>query len=180
MRGKQVNIYLQRFQANEARDGEAVNDVFLAGHRLSLSPSRRPVSSKTGPTFSIAGTQDAVGPTSLPIRARGHGRGPLLCQVHSPPPPLPIALRTGPSALPESSASARALHTQTSPFFNSGENKGTLFESESGFGHRTADKHNHTGPRRSPVKMALMEPVAIIYRPLTTVYWHQCRSFGGI
>lgn len=67
------------------------------------------------------------------------------------------------------------------PFFsNSGGNKGTLFESQSGFGHRTADEHNHTGPRRSPVKMALMEPVAIIYRPLTTVYWHQCRSFGEI
>lgn len=28
--------------------------------------------------------------------------------------------------------------------------------------------------------MALMEPVAIIYRPLTTVYWHQCLSFGEI
>lgn len=137
------------------------------------------MSSKTGPTFSITGTQDTVRPTSLSIRARGHGCGPVLCQVHSPPPPLPIALGTGPSALPKSSASARALHNQTS-LFNSSESKGTLYKSQSGFGHRTADKYNHRGPRSSPVKMALMKPVAIIYRPLTTVCWHRCRSFGEI
>lgn len=84
--------YLQCLQADEARNSEAIDDVFLAGHRLPLPPARRPVSPETGPAFSPTGTQDTVRPTSLPIGARGQGCGPLLGQVHSPPPPLPVAL----------------------------------------------------------------------------------------
>lgn len=76
--GNYQNLYLQCFQANKARNSEAINDVFLAGHRLSLPPTRRPVSSKTRPTFPTTGTPDAVCPTSLLIGARGQGCGPLL------------------------------------------------------------------------------------------------------
>lgn len=132
-----VGIYLQRLEADEACDSEAVDDVFLAGHGLSLPPTRRPMSPKHGPTFSPTRTQDVIRPATLSVGARGQGCGPLLGQVHSPPPPqLPVALRTGPSALSHSSASARTLHpprppsfvTPTGPkalYFNPGPAEGT-------------------------------------------------------
>lgn len=64
---------------------------------------------------------------------------------------------------------------------NSSETKGTLFKSRSGGRHRTANKTPpHRPSQGASVKMALLEPVAIIYRPLTRVHWHQCLSFGEI
>lgn len=182
LNGKKQDKYLQCFQANEACNSEAINDVFLAGHRLSLPPSRRPVPSESGPAFSPTRTQDTVRPTRLPIGAWGQGCGPLPGQVHSPSPPLPVSLRTGASALPEPGGSARALHVETAPSCsNSSGTKGTLVKFRFGGRHQTA---NQTPPHRpltgSPVKMALMEPVAIIYRPLTTVYRHLCLSYGEI
>lgn len=120
--------HLQSLQADEARNSEAINDFFLAGHRLPLPPAWRPVSAKPWSALSPTGTQHAVGPTCLPIGARGQGCGPLLGQIHSPPPPLPVALGTGSPALPESGVSARALHVQMPPpFRNLGEiPKGTF------------------------------------------------------
>lgn len=87
-----ADIHLQSLQADKARNSEAIDDVLLAGHRLSLPPARRLVSPDTGAAFSPPGTQHAVRPQSLPIGAGGQGRGPLLRPVHSPPPPLPVAL----------------------------------------------------------------------------------------
>lgn len=144
-------IYLQGFQANKARNSESINDVFLAGHRLSLPPSWRPLSSKTGPAFSTTGTQDTVCPASLPIGAWGQGCGPLRGQVHSPPPPLPVALWTGPSALPESSASARALHLRTTPLFLTPVRPKALYSSPGPVADTEPQiKHHNTGPRREP------------------------------
>lgn len=146
-----TDIYLQCLQADEARNSEAINDVFLAGHRLSLPPAWRPVSPKPGSAFSTTGTQDTVRPASLPVGAWGQGCGPLLGQVHSPPPPLPVALRTGPSALPESSASARALHVQSEPPFVTPVRPKALYSSPGpAEGTEPQIKHHHTGPRREP------------------------------
>lgn len=69
--------YLQCFQANEACNCEAINDVFLAGNGLSLPPPGRPVPSESRPTFSPTRTQDTVGSTRLPIWAWGQGCGPF-------------------------------------------------------------------------------------------------------
>lgn len=104
--------YLQCFQANEACNCEAINDVFLTGHGLSLPTSRRPVPSESGPTFSPTRTQDTVGSARLPIWAWGQGCGSFSGYVHSSPAPFPVALRTGPSALPEPGGSARAFHVK--------------------------------------------------------------------
>lgn len=142
-----VDIYLQCLQADKARNGEAINDVFLAGHRLSLPPTWRPVSPETGPAFSPTGTQDTVCATSLPIGAWGQGCGPLVGQVYSPPPPLPVALRTGPSALPESSAPALALHVETAPSSVTPVTPKALYSSPGPVGGTEPQiKHHYTGP----------------------------------
>lgn len=145
--------YLQCFQANEACNCEAINDVFLAGHRLSFPPSRRPVPSESGPTFSPARTQDTVGSTRLPIWARGQGCGPFPGKVHSPSAPFPVALRTGPSALPEPGGSARAFHVKTGLCCShSSDTEGTL-ESRFRPGGRHQNRKSNTtsqAPCREP------------------------------
>lgn len=150
------DIYLQCLKADKARYSEAVNDVLLAGHRFSLPSTWRSVSPKSGPAFSPTGSQDTVRPTSLPIGARGQGGGPPLGQVHSPPPPLPVALGTGPSALSESSASARTLHVQTPPLSVTPLRPKALYPSPGPVeGTEPQIKHHHTGPLQgAPVKMA--------------------------
>lgn len=111
------DIYLECLQADKARDSKAIDDVFLAGHRLFLPPTRRLVSPKAWPAISPTGTDDTVCATSLSIRAGGHGRGPLLGQVHSPP-PLSVSLWSGPAALSWPTASARAFHVQAPRLFS--------------------------------------------------------------
>lgn len=174
LRRKQTE-YLQCFQANEACNCKAINDVFLTGHWLPLSSSRRPVPPESRPTFSATRTQHTVGSARFQIWAWGQGCGPFSGQVHSPPAPVPVALRAGPPALPKPGGPAGAFHVHTAVCCShSSDTEGTF---ESRFRSKPAGQ---TAPCRplagSPVKMALMEAVAIIYRPLTTVHRHPSLS----
>lgn len=80
-------------------------------------------------------------------------------------------VRLGPSMFKRESV----VHTPVTPKALYSQGSGPVA------GTKTA---NQTPPHRplagSPVKMALMEAVAIIYRPLTTVYRHPCLSYGEI
>ena len=155
-------IYLQGLETDEARNSETIDDVFFAWHRFPFPPTRRPVSSKSGTAFSSTGTKNRVCSTSFTFRARGQGCGSLFSQVDSSPLPFPVALRTRPSALPETTASARTLHVKTNPLTPISP-KALNFKSWSGQRHQTANEPPPHRPSEEPLfKMAFIVPVSII------------------
>lgn len=128
----QRTVHLQCLQADEAGNREAIDDVFLTGHRLTLPPAGRPVSAVPWHALSPPRGPSTIGTTSpLLVGARGQRGGPLLVQLDSPPPPLPVPLRPGPAALSEPRAATGTLHSQapSSAFFNT---KGTFTKFQSG------------------------------------------------
>lgn len=110
--GLQGTVHLQSLQANEAGNCETIYDVFLTRHGLSLPPTGWSVSAVSRSALSPPRAPCSVRATGpLLIGPRGQGRGPLLVQVHSPP-PLSVSLRPGPTALSEPGATAGTLHDQ--------------------------------------------------------------------
>lgn len=122
----QRTVHLQCLQAYEAGYRETIDDVFLTGHGLPLPPAGGPVSavsrSSLSPPWAPSSVR-AAGP--LLIGPRGQRRGPLLVQVHSPPPPLSVPLRPGPAALSIPGAATGTLHNQA-PSSGACDTKGTL------------------------------------------------------
>lgn len=93
--------HLQGLQADEAGDGEPIDDVLLPGRRPSLPPAGRPApaAQRVGTVIQTDSRPGSVLGDCRPLGVGGRGRRPAL-RLGPPPQALPVALGAGAPALP--------------------------------------------------------------------------------